>query len=129
MIGSMRLLLWDCDDRSYSFYIETSTNQKDWEMVVDKRKEYLRSWQSFTFNARPIVFIKIVGTFNTANEIFHCVHFECPSQDLPAAIADDPTKSSTTTTNTTINNMNNISTTSLSKLVTVDSNNPNSPSQ
>lgn len=49
-------------------------------MLVDKRSERLRSWNHFTFEPRPIVFIKIVGTFNTANEIFHCVHFECPSQ-------------------------------------------------
>ncbi|TDG43322.1 hypothetical protein AWZ03_010257 [Drosophila navojoa] len=80
-IGSMRLLLWDCDDRTYSFYIETSTNRKNWQMVVDKRNEKARSWQNFHFTPRPIVFIRIVGTRNTANEIFHCVHLECPSQD------------------------------------------------
>lgn len=77
----MRLLLWDCDDRNYSFYIETSVNQKDWVMVVDKRNEKARSWQNFSFNPLPVVFIRIVGTRNTANEIFHCVHLECPSQD------------------------------------------------
>ncbi|XP_053950213.1 BTB/POZ domain-containing protein 9 [Anastrepha ludens] len=81
VIGSMRLLLWDCDDRTYSFYIETSVNQKDWHIVVDKRNEHMRSWQNFSFTPRPIVFIRIVGTRNTANEIFHCVHLECPSQD------------------------------------------------
>ncbi|XP_055383119.1 BTB/POZ domain-containing protein 9 [Condylostylus longicornis] len=81
-IGSFRLLLWDCDERTYGFYIETSTNQKDWEMVVDKRNEPARSWQSFQFTPRAVVFIKVVGTHNTANEIFHVVHFECPSQDI-----------------------------------------------
>lgn len=80
-VGSMRLLLWDCDDRTYSFYIETSTNRKNWQMVVDKRSEKARSWQNLHFAPRPIVFIRIVGTRNTANEIFHCVHLECPSQD------------------------------------------------
>ena len=68
-IGSMRLLLWDCDERTYSFYIETSTNRVNWNMAVDKTNEQLRSWQSFEFNPRPVVFIKIVGTFNTANEV------------------------------------------------------------
>lgn len=68
-IGSMRLLLWDCDSRTYSFYIETSLNQKDWEMAVDKREDQHRSWQQFTFEPRPVVFIKIVGTYNTANEV------------------------------------------------------------
>lgn len=80
-IESLRLLLWDCDDRSYSFYIETSTNLKQWDMVVDKRNDLLKSWQHFTFDPKVVVYIKIVGTHNTANEIFHCVHFECPSQD------------------------------------------------
>ncbi|XP_068141376.1 LOW QUALITY PROTEIN: BTB/POZ domain-containing protein 9 [Drosophila tropicalis] len=80
-VGSMRLLLWDCDDRHYSFYIETSTNRRDWQMVVDRRNDKARSWQNFHFAPRPVVFIRIVGTRNTANEIFHCVHLECPSQD------------------------------------------------
>lgn len=31
-------------------------------------------------NPIPIVFIRIVGTFNTANEVFHLVHFECPAK-------------------------------------------------
>ena len=26
------------------------------------------------------MFIRICGTHNTANEVFHCVHFECPCQ-------------------------------------------------
>lgn len=84
----MRLLLWDCDDRTYSFYIETSINQKDWVMVVDKRNEQTRSWQNFAFSPIPVVFIRIVGTRNTANEIFHCVHLECPSQDLNFLLAE-----------------------------------------
>jgi hypothetical protein len=25
-------------------------------------------------------FIRIIGTDNTANEVFHCVHFECPCE-------------------------------------------------
>lgn len=69
IIDSLRLLLWDCDERTYCFYIETSTDQKTWTMAVDKRNEHLRSWQEFTFQPRPVVFIKIVGTYNTANEV------------------------------------------------------------
>lgn len=77
VIDSLRLLLWDCDSRTYSFYIETSTNQKEWEMAVDKRNDHLRSWQQFTFTARPVVFIKIVGTHNTANEVMQKIFFVC----------------------------------------------------
>ncbi|XP_066978684.1 BTB/POZ domain-containing protein 9-like isoform X1 [Macrobrachium rosenbergii] len=79
-LSSCKLLLWDCDDRSYSYYIEASVNNRDWELIVDKTREACRSWQTLTFTPRAIVYFKIVGTFNTANEVFHCVHFETPSQ-------------------------------------------------
>lgn len=69
ILSSMRLLLWDCDDRSYSYYIETSCNSMDWETVLDKTREHCRSWQNLEFPARPVVFIRIVGTHNTANEV------------------------------------------------------------
>ena len=33
---------------------------------------------------QPVCCIKIVGTHNSANEVFHCVHFECPAaEDYP----------------------------------------------
>ena len=76
----MRLLLWDTDKRSYSYYVEVSVDQQNWHIVADKRKEFCRSWQVLRFTRRPVVFIRIVGTYNSANEVFHCVHFECPAQ-------------------------------------------------
>jgi len=71
--------LWDCDERRYSYYIEVSNNKSDWETVWDRSKEACQSWQDISFPRRPVVFIRIVGTHNTANEVFHCVHFECPA--------------------------------------------------
>ncbi|RXG58983.1 BTB/POZ domain-containing protein 9 [Armadillidium vulgare] len=79
-ISSCKLLLWDCDDRTYSYYIESSVNGREWEIVAEKTREPCRSWQTLYFSPRPIVYIKIVGTFNSANEVFHCVHFEAPAQ-------------------------------------------------
>lgn len=40
-----RLLLWDCDERSYSYYIEVSTNQQQWTKVVDRTRVACR-WAS-----------------------------------------------------------------------------------
>lgn len=74
IIDSMRMLLWDCDDRSYSYYIEVSTDQQRWHMVTDKRKEACRAWQTVSFSSRPVVFIRIVGTHNTANEVKFTLH-------------------------------------------------------
>ncbi|KAG7334406.1 hypothetical protein KOW79_002813 [Hemibagrus wyckioides] len=79
-LSSMRLLLWDCDERSYSYYVEVSTNQQHWVKVVDRTRVACRSWQTLRFERQPASFIRIVGTHNTANEVFHCVHFECPAQ-------------------------------------------------
>lgn len=66
----LRLLLWDCDNRSYSYYIEVAGNTWDWTVVADKTRESCRSWQTIYINPpRPIVYIRIVGTHNTANEV------------------------------------------------------------
>ncbi|CAF1670742.1 unnamed protein product, partial [Didymodactylos carnosus] len=39
VVSSMRILLWDVDNRSYGYYIETSTDNTNWSMIVDKRNE------------------------------------------------------------------------------------------
>ncbi|XP_052263784.1 BTB/POZ domain-containing protein 9-like [Dreissena polymorpha] len=92
VLDSMRLLLWDCDDRSYGYYIETSVDNSNWELVIDKRNESCKSWQNVTFPMRAVVFVKIVGTHNTANEVFHCVHFETPSQAAKLALTSPSPK-------------------------------------
>jgi len=92
-LDSMRLLLWDCDDRSYSYYIEVSVNQRDWEVVCDRTREAARSWQVISFTRRPVVFIRIVGTHNTANEVFHCVHFEAPASTCDQVASASPPRS------------------------------------
>ncbi|VVC98597.1 unnamed protein product [Leptidea sinapis] len=53
IINHVRLLLWDRDNRS---------------------------WQVINFPARPVSIIRVVGTNNSVNEVFHLVHLECPSQ-------------------------------------------------
>lgn len=65
------MLLWDCDLRAYSYYVEVSVNNIDWVMVADKTKEQCRSWQLLRFKRQPVVFIRIVGILNTANEVRH----------------------------------------------------------
>ncbi|CAK1582357.1 unnamed protein product [Parnassius mnemosyne] len=90
MLGSLRMLLWDCDYRHYSYYVETSLNYWHWDMVADRTHDHCRSWQVIYFSPRPVSIIRIVGTHNSVNEVFHLVHLECPAQveeprDDPAA--------------------------------------------
>lgn len=89
LIDSMKLLLWDIDSRTYSYYIEVSVDNENWVRVHDKSKQACRSWQMIRFPMRPVVFVKIVGTHNTANEVFHCVHFECPASGNEPIQRDD----------------------------------------
>ena len=46
-----RLLLWDCDERTYRYYIETSTDQKKWVRVADKTSEECRYKKRDKINA------------------------------------------------------------------------------
>ncbi|XP_049867338.1 BTB/POZ domain-containing protein 9 isoform X2 [Pectinophora gossypiella] len=88
LLSSIRMLLWDCDYRHYSYYVETSLNYWDWEMVCDRTRDACRSWQVIYFSQRPVSIIRIVGTNNSVNEVFHLVHLECPAQVEEAR--DDP---------------------------------------
>ena len=64
-------------------------------MVADRTRENCKSWQTLKFDRRPVVFIKITGTHNTANEVFHCVHFECPA---PSEMGENRSQMATATT-------------------------------
>lgn len=51
-------------------------NQKDWVRVIDHTRYYCRSWQYLYFQKRVVRYIRIVGTNNTVNKVFHVVSFE-----------------------------------------------------
>ncbi|XP_077610991.1 BTB/POZ domain-containing protein 9 isoform X2 [Crocuta crocuta] len=77
IINHIRILLWDRDSRSYSYFIEVSMDELDWIRVIDHSQYLCRSWQKLYFPARVCRYIRIVGTHNTVNKIFHIVAFEC----------------------------------------------------
>lgn len=76
IINHIKLLLWDKDTRSYSYYIETSVDQNNWTRVIDYTKYPCRSWQFLYFPSCAVRYIKLVGTHNTANDYFHAVALE-----------------------------------------------------
>ncbi|XP_047504600.1 BTB/POZ domain-containing protein 9 isoform X1 [Pieris napi] len=98
LLSSIRMLLWDCDYRHYSYYVEVSLNYWHWDMVADRTRDTCRSWQVIYFSPRPVSIIRIVGTNNSVNEfdhvqVFHLVHLECPAQvdrEDPAAKKQRP---------------------------------------
>lgn len=53
IFNEIKLLLWDKDVRSYSYFVEVSMNDKDWIRVVDYSAYLCRSWQTLYF--KPVV--------------------------------------------------------------------------
>ncbi|KAM7542931.1 hypothetical protein Aperf_G00000007254 [Anoplocephala perfoliata] len=86
LVSSMRFLLWDLDSRAYSYIVEVSQDRLNWTVVFDATHLLCRSWQTIKFPLQPVTFIRITGTGNTANDVFHIVHLECPATVL------DPTE-------------------------------------
>ncbi|KAJ3643692.1 hypothetical protein Zmor_026389 [Zophobas morio] len=83
IVSSMKLKLWDQDDRFYKYYVETSVNKTEWTIVADHRNEENKSWQVLHFSERPVVFIRITGTGASpaAGNHLHLMHLECPTSD------------------------------------------------
>jgi len=42
MLDCMTLLLWDCDDRTYSYTVEVSVDNTNWVMIQDNRNKACR---------------------------------------------------------------------------------------
>lgn len=51
-------------------------DQKDWVRVIEHTRYFCRSWQYLHFEPRVVRYIRIVGTNNTVNKVFHVVSFE-----------------------------------------------------
>lgn len=67
------MLLWDRDNRSYSYFVEVSVEQSHWDRVIDYTMYKCRSFQHLCIPSQPIRYIKLVGIHNTENPYFHVV--------------------------------------------------------
>lgn len=76
IINYIKLLLWDLDNRSYSYVVDVSVERDSWERVIDHSNYHCRSWQYLHFEKRAVKFIRITGTHNTVNRVFHLVSIE-----------------------------------------------------
>lgn len=84
IINFIKVLLWDLDNRSYSYLVEVSVEKTVWDVVVDHSNYHCRSWQNLYFPKRPVKFIRITGTHNTINRVFHLVALEAMlTQNVP----------------------------------------------
>ena len=88
IINFIKLLLWDRDPRSYSYYIEVSIDDDAYTRIVDHSQYLCRSWQLLQFEPVVARYIRIVGTHNTVNRVFHLVTFECLYSTKSESIED-----------------------------------------
>ena len=98
LINTIRFLLWDKDVRSYSYVVDVAVVDTAWDRIIDYSGYPCRSWQSHYFDSRVVRqvnfsqererereqcvslihrYIRLVGTNNTMNKVFHVVSFKC----------------------------------------------------
>jgi BTB/POZ domain-containing protein 9 len=51
IFNQIKMLLWDKDLRSYSYFIEVSMNEEDWTRIIDYSEYLCRSWQNLVFKS------------------------------------------------------------------------------
>ena len=57
IINTIRMLLWDKDQRSYSYIVECSLDNQHWTQLVDYSEYPCRSWQRIHFSAKVVRFV------------------------------------------------------------------------
>ena len=86
LLREIRILLWDGNNRSYRYTIETSPDGARFTLLADHSRGQRRSWQALSFAPRLVKAIKVRGLHNTANAGFHIVELEayCLPPSAPA---------------------------------------------
>merc|ERR1712157_297461 len=84
--------------------LPSTQNDSSNQMIIERRLVLCTSWQTIHFEQRPVCFVKITGTRNTVNEVFHLVYFEAPA----ASVDKNENTSMNQRSNLPIGNENNL---------------------
>ncbi|KAJ3659679.1 hypothetical protein Zmor_011354 [Zophobas morio] len=69
VINHIRMCLYDGNLRTFRYYVEVSTDQKEWKKVIDYSNFGCRSYQHLYFEKEVVQYVKVVGTYSSLNEI------------------------------------------------------------
>lgn len=86
-INTIRFLLWDQDNRFYRYKLEIcpDADGEKWKLIADHSTTgEFRSWQLISFPEEPVRRIRVTGTFNNSNNMFHVV--ELQAYNIPADV-------------------------------------------
>jgi hypothetical protein len=75
-IGLVQMLLWDLDDRSYQYRIDTSLDGKTWEPAVDHSTGEHRSWQVEPLRPRKARYVRVSGLSASTGSEMRVVEIE-----------------------------------------------------
>lgn len=59
IINCIRMLLWDRDNRSYSYLVQVSLDSENWVTVVDRANHLCRSWQELFFKEKVVRYVNV----------------------------------------------------------------------
>ena len=76
LIDSVKLFLWDRDNRFYYYRIFISKDNKDWMAVSDKSNSSCRGLQNVNVGQKKDRHIKVECLYNSKNRGFHIVQIE-----------------------------------------------------
>ena len=86
-INTVRFLLWDQDNRFYRYKLEISPDAdgEKWNMIADHSVTgEFRTWQLISFPTASVRRIRVTGTFDSSNNMFHVV--ELQAYNIPADV-------------------------------------------
>ncbi len=77
-IQAFKFRLWDGDSRYYQYRIDVSRDNSTWTEVVNRTSSEWKSWQWIGFAEGNLTarYIRITGTYNSANQWYHITEFK-----------------------------------------------------
>lgn len=89
MIGEIRTLLLDKDDRFYQYKIEVSEDGQTWRSAVDKTTGEHRGWQADKFDPPTrALYVRTTGTYSSVQKGLHVVEQEIYGIPEPGEIPE-----------------------------------------
>ncbi len=76
VVARTQTMLWDLDGRRFRYRIETSLDNRHWELAVDKSAGEWWGWQVDRFTPRRAKYVRFTGLHNSVNALFQVVEFE-----------------------------------------------------
>lgn len=79
-VARTQTMLHDSANQFFRYRIETSMDNQNWEIVVEKSEGEWRGWQVDSFTPRQARYIRFTGLHNSANQNFQVIEFEVYSE-------------------------------------------------